>query len=118
MTKMNKKKLLNAIENSGGILTTIAKRCDVSRVTLYAYLKKHPELNKYLHGEREKIIDLAETSLFTQVQEKQAWATKFLLATVGKNRGYTERTEQIVKADTSVRVSTEELARVFEECKQ
>jgi len=89
------KNVRKALKDTGGILTLIAKKLDVDRSTLYNFIAKHPEINEDLHHEREKIIDLAEGSLFSQVQNKEAWATKYVLSTIGKNRGYVERIESI-----------------------
>lgn len=93
MTKVTKKRIEKAIVGSGGILTTIAKRCLVSRTTLYTYLDKNKKYNELIEHERESMLDAAEDSLFSQVKKKSPWATKFILSTLGKKRGYVERQE-------------------------
>lgn len=96
MAKISKVGIKKAFKGSGGILSTVAKRIGVTRKAVYDYLNKHPEFKAIKLQEEEAIIDMAESSLFTQVKEKQPWATKYLLATKGKKRGYVERTEQMV----------------------
>ena len=93
MTKITDKMMLKAIPNSGGILSHIAKKCGVSRVNLYNFLERNPKYREIIEQERESIIDMAESSLFLQAKEKQPWATKFILATIGKKRGYVEKQE-------------------------
>jgi transposase len=96
MTKrISAKRFRIAVENTGGILTAIAKKLIVSRQTLYDWLaiEENKWANDLIHHEREKIIDIAESSLFSQTQEKQPWATKYVLSTLGKNRGYVEKQE-------------------------
>lgn len=93
--KITKTKLIKAIDGTGGIITAIAKKLQVTRKTLYEYLNKPKNAwaQDYLHHEREKIIDVAEKSLFEKCREQEQWATKFILATIGKKRGYVEKQE-------------------------
>lgn len=95
MVKITKKRFINAIDNTGGILTAVAAKLNVSRTGLYFFLKKEENswAQEYLMQEREKIIDLGENSLFQKVKSQEAWATKFLLSTLGKSRGYVEKQE-------------------------
>ena len=97
MVKISKKKFKNALEDSGGVITTIANRMNVTRKAVYDWLKKHPEMREFKDQEEEKILDMAEISLFSQVREKDFGATKYILSTKGKNRGYIEKTEQAVE---------------------
>lgn len=100
-----------AAVNSGGILSNIAKKLGVNRQSVYAYVQKNKERAlPILKQESEKIIDMAENSLFNQVKEQEAWATKYLLATKGKHRGYVERVEnQNLNVNVDVHMSPEEL---------
>lgn len=110
MAKLSNQKVLNAIENSGGILTTIAKKCDVTRKALYEYLERNPTLRPHIEQEKEKILDLAEVSLFAQVKNKEAWATKYLLSTLGKTRGYAEKHEHEVSGGSEpIRIDHENI---------
>ena len=91
--RISNKRFNEAVKDTGGILTLVSKRLNISRQSLYNFLKKNPEKRKVLKQEREKIIDLGEGSLFNQVKNQEAWAVKFLLKTVGKERGYYEKQE-------------------------
>ena len=93
MVKLSKKKFIEALEDTGGVITTIAKKLGVSRKSIYDYLIKFPELKEYLNDEKEKILDMAEISLFSQVKDKDFSATKYILGTLGKRRGYVEKQE-------------------------
>ena len=66
---------------------------DVSRLAVYDWLKRNPGMEELRERERETILDMAENSLFSQVKKKDFAATKFLLASFGKKRGYNERPE-------------------------
>jgi len=93
MVKITKKRFKECTVDSGGVITTIANRLGVTRKSVYEYIEKNPELKEILHHEVEKILDLAERSLFSQVADKDLGATKYLLSTKGKNRGYVEKQE-------------------------
>ena len=103
-----------AIPGSGGIVTQIAKKVGCSWNTARKYIDNHPSVQQAYNDECEAILDMAEAALFKQVSQEEAWAVKYLLATKGKGRGYTERTE-LTGADgaaislTSVGVDTEKV---------
>jgi len=97
MVKMSKKKYKDAVLDSGGVITTIANRMGVTRKAVYDWLNRYPEMLKFKEQEEEKILDMAEISLFSQVKSKDFGATKYILSTKGKNRGYIEKSEQIIE---------------------
>ena len=96
---MSKKKFKEAVLDSGGVITTIANRMGVSRKAVYDWLAKHPEMKEYREQEEEKILDMAEISLFSQVKDKDFAATKYILGTKGKSRGYVEKQERELTFD-------------------
>ena len=85
--------ILGAIGGSAGVMSTIAKRLGCDWSTAVAYCKKYPSTVLALKNERETILDMAETALYKQIQAGEPWAVKWLLATVGKTRGYIEKQE-------------------------
>lgn len=84
---------MKALHGTGGVISAIAHKMGVARQSVYEYLERHPSLKDVVEHEREAMVDMAETSLFIKVREKEPWATKYILATKGKNRGYTEKRE-------------------------
>lgn len=92
MTKLTKEKVKKAILGTGGVITSIANKCGVARISLYKFLEKHQEFKELLKQEREKIIDVAENRLFKANEEGQKWAVEKILSTLGKDRGYVEKT--------------------------
>lgn len=93
MVKVTKKKFREAVKGTGGIMISIAKNLGVSRVTVYDFCNKNPDMMKLRRDEEEKIIDIAENSLFSQARKQEQWAVKYLLQTKGKRRGYVEKSE-------------------------
>ena len=93
MVKITKQRFKQALNGTGGIMLSIANNMGVTREGVYKWIKKHPDMQELRLQEEEKIIDIAENSLFTQAKDKEQWATKYLLSTKGKRRGYTEKQE-------------------------
>lgn len=85
--------LLNAIKDSGGIVSTIAKRLDCHWNTADKYIKMYPETIQLLQDEAEKILDLCENTMIRAVQNGDVNSAKWILSTKGKKRGYTEKHE-------------------------
>ena len=92
------KQFIDAIPGSGGIITAIARRIGCDWHTAKKYITIHSTVAQAYEAECESVLDLAETSLIKSVREREAWAVKYLLATKGKGRGYTER-QEITGAD-------------------
>ncbi len=100
MTKINKKKFINAAKGTGGVQAVVAQRMSVERATVSAYVKKNLWAKEILEIEREKIVDLAENKLFKAADNDEQWAIERILKSLGKNRGYIEKQEIAHKVDT------------------
>ena len=88
-----KKKLLEALEKSLGVVTTACKSAQVARSTFYDYMAKYPEFKKSVEDISEIALDFAESKLHQQISEGNTTATIFYLKTKGKKRNYIERQE-------------------------
>ena len=88
LTKLSVPLVRKAIEGSGGVLTIVAKRCNVSRMALYNFFQKKPDLFEELKQARESRVDVAEINMFKLSEEGDFQANKYILDTLGRNRGY------------------------------
>lgn len=82
-----------AIPNSGGIISTIAKRVGCDWSTARRAIEKSPKLTEMFENEREAILDMAESTIFMSIKNGDTQDAKWLLSRLGKNRGYSERQE-------------------------
>ena len=90
---IEKEPILEAIKDSAGIVSTIAKRLGVDWHTAEKYINEYDECKQALSNESEKVIDLAETKLIGAIQNSDMQTVRWFLATKGKRRGYTDRLE-------------------------
>lgn len=92
-TEHNKKKVLEALEKSLGVVTTACKTVSVGRTQFYQWLKDDEEFRKQVEDISNITLDFAESQLHKQIREGSTSATIFYLKTKGKKRGYVERQE-------------------------
>lgn len=80
-----------------------------TRQTVENYVKRYPTVAQAVKEERQKTVDVAEGKLFDKLKTGESWAIQFILKTLGKDRGYTERQEmdvttkgQPIKSETTI----------------
>lgn len=84
----NKKKLLESLEKSLGVVTTACKACGLGRTTFYNYYEDDKEFKKEVDELQNVAIDFAESKLHQQIEKGDTTACIFYLKTKGKKRGY------------------------------
>ncbi len=92
-TDTNKKKVLEQLEKSLGVVTIACKNAGVSRSQYYEWLKEDEEFAKAVQELDNVALDFAESQLHKQIKDGVPSSTIFYLKTRGKERGYVERTE-------------------------
>lgn len=88
-----KQRIIQALQESQGLLTLAAKKAGVSYSTIYKYAHDIPEVHEAVWEAKERIVDTAESKLFEAIQQGQSWAICFFLKTQGFRRGYVEHHE-------------------------
>lgn len=88
-----KNNLLEALEQSLGVVTTACKLAGCQRSTYYKYYADDPEFKAAVDELQNMTLDFAESQLHKQIKEGNTTATIFYLKTKGKKRGYIERQE-------------------------
>jgi len=89
--KASVKKILKAIEGTGGLKTAIASKLGVHRLTVLNYEKKYETVRQAIEEEAEKILDKCESNLFVRIREGDEDTSRWVLARKGKQRGYSEK---------------------------
>ena len=92
-SRVTKARFLKAVEGTGGILTMIAQKLNCSRGTVYIFINRNPDMQKIIDQEREKILDVAQHNVYSRINSGDWDATRYLLNTLGKQRGFTTSME-------------------------
>jgi hypothetical protein len=85
--------IYDTIDRNKGNIRKSAEELDVNYVALMFYAEKKKDLLIMTVKHREALVDLAEENLETDLKNGNQKATLFTLKTLGKDRGYVERTE-------------------------
>ena len=91
--------IIDAINESHGIITVAAKKLDCSRQTLYNRIKISEKLTQAYEDSREAFLDIVENKLLENVEAGKEASIFFCLKTRGKNRGYNEGQYCKIEAD-------------------
>ena len=107
--KFENSELKKAIEGSGGIMSTIAQRLGCDWMTARTKIEQ-AGLGELLAGEKETLLDLAESKLIQNIQDQDTTSIIFYLKTQGKKRGYIEKSEieQTVAGNIKIGYKTSE----------
>lgn len=92
-TEQHKKAVIEALEQSLGVITSACKKVGIGRTTFYGWMKDDPDFADKVRSIEDIALDFAESQLHKQIKDGSTAATIFYLKTKGKKRGYIERTE-------------------------
>ena len=90
---VKKKAILEALRGTMKNVTQACEKVGIARKVFYQWMKEDPDFKEAVDNMDEIILDFVESSLFSQIREKNTTATIFYLKTKGKHRGYIERNE-------------------------
>ena len=87
------KQVADTLIETRGMVFLAAKKLGCTDDTIYNYAKRYKAVGDALRQQRGQFVDMAELKLWNAVNEGEAWAVQFALRTLGKERGYVERSE-------------------------
>ena len=95
--RFTKEQVELALHESRGVKASAAARLGCSRQTVDNYLEKWPELAETMDAARAGLIDQAVSALVNDITNRESdghqRAYMFALRTLGKDEGFSERTE-------------------------
>ena len=95
-TAQHKKAIIEALEQSLGVVTSACKKVGVGRTTFYGWLADDEEFANQVKDIENVALDFAESQLHKQIKDGNPSSTIFYLKTKGKRRGYVEKTQSEV----------------------
>lgn len=90
-----------------GNLSAVARHFKVTRQAVQQFLGRHDSLAAVVTEAREALVDRAESKLDSAVGRGEKWAVVLVLKTLGKGRGYIEKSELDVTERVRQRVVEE-----------
>lgn len=90
---IKKKRMIEALEKSLGVVTTAAKMAGFDRTLHYRWMKNDSRYREQVEEIENIAIDFAEAKLHKLIEGGDTSATIFFLKTKAKRRGYVERQE-------------------------
>jgi len=101
-THIRKKKMLEALEKTLGVVTKAARLAGMDRTAHYDWMRKDPKYKAAVEAIEEVALDFAESQLHKAIGGGDTTATIFYLKTKGKKRGYIERTEHSLEIERPI----------------
>jgi len=89
----SEEQIIEAIQGSCGIISNIAESLGCDWSTAKKYVNKYEVTKQAYSDESERVIDKAESKLQAAIDNGDMQMVKWYLATIGKKRGFSEKTE-------------------------
>ena len=88
---VKKETFLASLLNTDGNISKACSQTNISRGTIYNWIKKDDSFKEKVSYIAEELLDMAENQLIKQIREGNLTATIFYLKTKGQARGYIEK---------------------------
>jgi ACT domain-containing protein len=88
---LKKETLLEALENSLGIVSTACNRTGISRSSFYKWYHEDEEFRKKVDDIDNVKLDYVETKLFKNIENEKEKSIIFYLQHKGHKRGYVQK---------------------------
>ena len=96
--EINSNDVIAALRLTDGNLVAAASILGLTRFRLRNFIDKTPAVSQFLFELKESILDVVENNLYRQALNGDAGQIRFILQTIGKDRGYTTKNESNVNA--------------------
>jgi hypothetical protein len=92
-SKLTVKSVSEALKINAGVIAYAARALNTDRRHVYAFIRKHPELEQVREEARETLLDTAEHNVISAVDNGCLKTSRWVLDRLGRTRGYTTRQE-------------------------
>ena len=90
------KRIIECLRETNGLVSLAAKRVPCSQSTINTRRKRVKAVEDVIRECRGELVDFGELALRRAVVDGEPWAVGLVLKTLGRDRGYVERTENMV----------------------
>ena len=91
--------IITALGECKGLVFVAAKKIGCDPDTIYRRARSTKSVAAALRRQRGELVDTAELALYNAILAGEAWAVTLCLKTLGKDRGYVESTEQLLRGE-------------------
>lgn len=89
-------RIIECLRETNGLVSLAAKRVPCSISTINTRRKRVQAVEQVIQECRGELVDYGELALRRAVVAGEPWAVGLVLKTLGRDRGYVERTENVV----------------------
>jgi len=89
-------RIIECLRETNGLVSLAAKRVPCSISTINTRRKRVQAVEQVIQECRGELVDYGELALRKAVIGGEPWAVGLVLKTLGRDRGYVERTENVV----------------------
>lgn len=107
--------LVYAIRFTMGNYSHIARLLGRRRAKVYDAINTNSVIREIFAEVKETLLDDLESGVFRSALEGDGADRRFVLTTIGKNRGYSSRQEMVGKDDGPIRVADYDLSKLSDE---
>ncbi len=101
-------KIAGALIASGGLLSPAAEALGCTRSNVFNRIASCPWLQEQLKIAKERVLDMAESKLMTNIKEQDQRAIEFYLKNQGRDRGYMDREDINIKREEIIVIGPEQ----------
>jgi hypothetical protein len=102
--KYTNAQIIAALATTKGMVYLAAKNLGCHPDTIFKRARRSPAVQTAIDAARGEVVDTAELALYDAILRKEGWAIAFALRTIGRHRGYVEKTEHELSGELGVRV--------------
>ena len=107
--RLSNQQIIDALRDVNGMVYLAARKLGCAPNTIYNRMAKSATIKQACEDSRGELVDISEQKLRAAVLNGEPWAVALVLKTLGKKRGYVERSEYAGVKDEpiEIRVSVE-----------
>lgn len=91
--RLSNQQIIDALRDVNGMVYLAARKLGCAPNTIYNRMAKSATIKQACEDSRGELVDISEQKLRAAVLNGEPWAIALVLKTLGKKRGYVERTE-------------------------
>ena len=102
--RLSNQQIIDALRDVNGMVYLAARKLGCAPNTIYNRMAKSDNIKAAVEDYRGELIDLSEQKLRQAVLNSEPWAVALVLKTLGKKRGYVERSEYAGVKDEPIEI--------------